>query len=42
MIEIRDVTRSYGSFKALDNASLSIREAEVFSLLGPSGGGKTT
>jgi len=42
MIDIRDVTRSYGTFKALDNANLTIREGEFFSLLGPSGCGKTT
>jgi spermidine/putrescine transport system ATP-binding protein len=42
MIEIRDVTRSYGAFKALDDCSLTIHEGEFFSLLGPSGCGKTT
>ena len=42
MIEIRNVTRSYGTFKALDDAQLTIREGEFFSLLGPSGCGKTT
>jgi spermidine/putrescine transport system ATP-binding protein len=42
MIEIGHVTRSYGTFKALDDANLSIKEGEFFSLLGPSGCGKTT
>jgi len=42
MIEIRDLTRNYGAFKALDSAELTIREGEFFSLLGPSGCGKTT
>jgi spermidine/putrescine transport system ATP-binding protein len=42
MIEIRNVTRAYGTFKALDDASVTISEGEFFSLLGPSGCGKTT
>ena len=42
MIEIRNVTRNYGTFKALDDAIAAISEGEFFSLLGPSGCGKTT
>ena len=42
MIQIDDVTKSYGEFHALDRATLTIREGEFFSLLGPSGCGKTT
>ncbi|OCW58002.1 ABC transporter ATP-binding protein [Hoeflea olei] len=42
MIEIRNVDKVFGNFRALDTLNASIREGEFFSLLGPSGCGKTT
>jgi spermidine/putrescine transport system ATP-binding protein len=42
LLEIRDVTRRFGDFTAVDRVSLSIEAGEFFTLLGPSGCGKTT
>ena len=41
-IEINEISKHFGSVKAVDNVSFQIREGEFFSLLGPSGCGKTT
>lgn len=41
-IDICHISKSYNSFKALDDVSLSVRTGELLALLGPSGSGKTT
>lgn len=41
-VKLQNVTKTYGSFRALDNVSLDIREGEVFGYIGPNGAGKTT
>lgn len=42
VIEIKDLTKKYGNFVALDSIDLSIEEGEIYGVLGPNGAGKST
>ncbi|MCD9022413.1 ABC transporter ATP-binding protein [Cohnella silvisoli] len=42
ILEIRNLTKKFGDFVAVDNMSLSVREGEIFGFLGANGAGKST
>ena len=42
MLELKNISKSFGDTKALEGISLEIKEGEVWGLLGPDGAGKTT
>lgn len=42
MIETSEISKSFGNIKAVDNISLSIKEGNVFGLIGTNGAGKST
>jgi len=42
ILELRNVSKSYGEIRAIRNVSLKVRERETLAILGPNGAGKTT
>jgi branched-chain amino acid transport system ATP-binding protein len=42
LLQVHDVTKRFGGFRALNGVSLDVREGERFGLIGPNGSGKTT
>jgi branched-chain amino acid transport system ATP-binding protein len=42
LIEARSVTKAFGAFKAVDDASVAVEEGEILGLIGPNGAGKST
>ena len=41
-VELRNINKTYGTFKASNNINLGIGKGKLIALLGPSGSGKTT
>ena len=41
-IAVRNVTKRYGNFTAVDNLTFDVQRGEIFAMLGPNGAGKTT
>ena len=42
MLEIRNLTKTFGDFKALDDLSMTVPKGTVYGLVGPNGAGKST
>jgi len=42
IIEVKDIVKRYGDFKAVDKVSFNVPDGKIFGVLGPNGAGKTT
>ena len=42
MIELKDLTKKFGEYKAVDDINLYVKKGEIFGFIGPNGAGKTT
>jgi len=42
LLEVKNLTKSFGGLRAVDNVSFHVEEDEIFGLIGPNGSGKTT
>jgi branched-chain amino acid transport system ATP-binding protein len=42
LIEAHNITKAFGAFKAVDDASVSVEEGDMLGLIGPNGAGKST
>jgi branched-chain amino acid transport system ATP-binding protein len=42
LLDARNITKAFGSFKAVDDASIGVTQGEILGLIGPNGAGKST
>ena len=42
MLELKNITKTFGTFKALDDLSMTVPQGSVYGLVGPNGAGKST
>jgi len=42
ILELKNITKTFGGVKAIDNLSLGVQQKQIYGLIGPNGAGKTT